>query len=443
MNRHERILSCSRLSICAIAVSTLASCVSHVHNPRRAAIASKTLATVGEIDAAAPQLYTAMLANSAGLAAEEDRVVNEIATAASQAMINKFAVTGPDNFKSDVTALGGKIREFLETEVPLAAKDIAGETELAMRAAKDGAAAVKAAQKAITEKKAEITAFNQSIALIQSAIAQGPALAAKLAASSQGGDALASLTDVARVVEGTTISFVDADGMNQELDIAKTASALAKRFDRTGRFPRAPGIDLTVLNLVLDLAQFERDRARAELGYLSSRKQVFEDAVTTAEVSRNLLKEVPAGFTGARVLSGSSFAVALEANRLKSRASLAAAESSADRRDENSNSDIIGHLSSGNTSALAGQEMILAMRSFATAQAQFARSEALLKLKLARLQHERSIIQSSFADSQRRTLIKRASEGIAAYHASGLKPEHVGQIVGIAQVIALGAIAQN
>lgn len=86
---------------------------------------------------------------------------------------------------------------------------------------------------------------------------------------------------------------------------------------------------------------------------------------------------------------------------------------------------------------------LVGLRKLAVAENNFRRSQALMKAGLARVDHERSITRSAVNDAARRAVITRAMEGLKAYHAGGFKPEHAAMLLRVAQVVALGTIANK
>lgn len=399
---------------------------SHMHSKADEEKITKAKEAITAHNTTAPALYKAMQANLDAFAKEEDRVINEYADTAAMA---GYAYDNVGTIETSLKKLNKDIENFLTQELPaqiLTINGISDSAKQAIAAAKDPIAKTN---ELIKRKKADITALNSSIALLRTAIVESPNLqkAAKSAsASTDEKDTLSEAAEQLQTLGDKEITFVDGDGKTQTQKASKVAEAMFRRAsggEAVAVIPHTPGIDLVILSLALDLLQYDRDQAKAELGYVASVKEMLEDCYTRAVVAGELLKDARETFDD-------------YGDKSVSVTSLMATSSIAMRK-------ALGKGIQIDTDHNKLRTTLVAVRKLAVAQSNFRRSQALMKVALARLDHQRSIVHSSFNDSRRRAVISRSVEGLHAYHSGGFTPEHAAQILRLAQVVALGSIAEQ
>jgi hypothetical protein len=410
---------------------------SHLHNAEDEKKILEAKTAIAAHNEAAPGLYTAMRSNLELFAKEENRVLNEYANmAASDSHVYDTLSVSNNEIDTLIGPSGnaGKIGGFINGTLYDQLKEMKGLSNESKAKMKTAGAAIATLKEEITKREKEIKAFNGSIALLRTALTELPNLKKGDTAPAAGAgqkDALNELGEKLKTLGDMEVTYLDAGGKEvkeKAVDVAKNAYPFfrtpgAKSVLPT-HIPNAPGIDLVILSLALDLLQLDRNQAKADLEYLTAMERILEDAYTSALLTRVLAQDARP-FVKAN-LARNELVVSNMLEKTTSRM----------KRNLDDNLAITGFHGKA-------ADLLAAVRKVAVAKNNFSRSQALMKAGLGRLDHDRSIVQSSFNDARRRAVITRATEGLHAYHASGFKPEHAAQIIRIAQVVALGSIAEQ
>lgn len=386
------------------------------------------------VNAGAPGIYTAMQKNVELFAKEENRVLQEFADVAGQGSIVYDSGTKAQNtlkalIGPNANGKGGEINTFIGETLPEAVAKMDGLTAAAKKEIDGTKNPIAALGKEIKAKKEEINVYNSSVALLRTAIIAAPDLKKGVSDAVRLEDAWEAVQGMGNATSkyvNLEVSYVNADGEKETRRAYAVARDAFKFLNGGGKdpvdLPAAPGIDLIVLNAALGLLELKRDVAKVELQYLDQARVVLGDAYTRAILARELARDcrmILKDYTGPGY-QGPNYFSTLTEQKVKEAQELL-----------KNKADIQG------THRLIRQPLI-ALRKLAVAQSSFKRSQALLEVSLARLDHSRSISLSMVNDAGRRALVSRAIDGLQVYHSSGLTPEHVAQL---AQVVALGAIA--
>ncbi len=420
---------------CGAAIAMLAGCgilPSHVHNAERLKTAETARDELASYREKAPELYAAMLQNLERFKQEEDWLIAELAANADTAFITKLpTATGEwlredrKKIRKEIEELNVQLRQEMGVDAP--------KTDNVNEEIKASKTAVKAAKEGLTCAKATVTEWNAQTAFFHVLLAEGPKLKSGITA---GNLTLGSAFDLAKGFAEKEVAFKGADGKDKKRkikdflkpgkkpddddkkpkDAAKSSCPATDR--KNQRLPiafnpilKAPGLAVELANLGLKLAQAEQKRAEEQLGHLRSRAEVFEKTLLEMELASELVK-------------------------LATKSGLAKKET------------IQGYLESGGPAGGQNKtkinnvhDRLLSLRYQALARSIIKRSAALFRLELARLSHERSIHRSRNADDVWHTLAGSGLEGLVAYERGGLKPEHLANILRLAQAAALVAIA--
>lgn len=322
------------------------------------------------------------------------------------------------------------INRRLNAEIPtvqlagrLAAKDLAT-ADAALKAAKD-----------------RWTTWNLRIATLEKLIEIAPGATA-LAGVKSFDQFKTTGTKLATDAGSVRVTYVDADGAAREttlkdslatviddtrvsaggnVDTERVAEAL-----KAAIVPEAPGLLVTIAALGKEIAEIERMRVAAAVINLERRLAIARDAGITYDTAGQLLSQArgfvsntacfPATPPGAQ---GESVGDGLR--RL-------AADSQP--------------CAPGTTVAKTFAQALVALENYVMAAGPLsARIEAASR-EDAYLRHVRSLEETRSAVAQREALVSRGIEGLALYHAGGLKPEQIGELVyRIAHLSIFGYVA--
>lgn len=405
---------------------------SHLHSKADEETMKKAKEAMDAVNTGAPGIYTAMQKNVELFAKEENRVLQEFADVAGQGSIAYDSSSKAKNVLKDLIGTeaekdkAGKINIFITRTLPDAVEKMDGLTREQKAAIESTKNPLKVLGEAIDKKKEEINVYNSSVALLRTAIIEFPELKKGASSALQEKEAWEIVRGAGKAVgafAGAEVTYVDADGKSQTKKASQVASVAYKFIGLGGKepmaWPDAPGIDLIVLNASLGLLELKRDVAKTELQYLDQARVVLGDAYTRAILARELARDSRLVLSEYDASWPNNFSTLTEGKVREAQEML------------KGKADIQGR-------HRFIREHFIAVRKLAVAQSSFARSQALLEVALARLDHSRSIAISAVNDAGRRALVTRAIEGLQVYHSSGFTPEHLAQI---AQVVALGAIA--
>lgn len=413
---------------------------SHLHNDANATRAKGAYDKWNQYSKAAPDIYAALAANVNQFKTEEDKVLADLAESHRAALVAAL----PDLTELDLNDRASKglaeVEEFLEKTVPAKARELTDAAAAAAAKKQDSDALVAKLKESVATAEKNVETWNAYIAVLQKGLADLPPELRQSDTVS-----LTSLADVASHIGSQKVSYADAEGKivteSVSVIVKKIGSRFGDRFaglitDRDGKqnikgiFPKAPGINVTILNLGLDLADLERKEAEAALKQIHEETIVFEDAVSEMHIAEQLYQEVIAATQGRsdrRVIVTLADEWDKAANDLKKGAG--------------ANGPTLGE----NLSSLEGTTItnLVRLRKLATAETIRARQASLLPLRIARLKHLASISNSAVADESHQALIRRGIEGLSAYHAGGFTKEDAARIIQLAQSVALGVIAHN
>jgi hypothetical protein len=186
--------------------------------------------------------------------------------------------------------------------------------------------------------------------------------------------------------------------------------------------PNAPGLELVIVNLGLELAELEQRRAQAQRADAAALVELLGDVSAQLAVAETLLKPVAGWLAGTnpdrgvRPPDNDNIFTSIEADRVSKEGTLL-----------NRINSTSGYL--------------VSIREVAVAESIVTRVSSTSTVAIARFAHVRSIRESSINDVQYQALIRTGLDGLAAYHAGGLKPEDVANLIRFAQAVGVAVIA--
>lgn len=390
---------------------------SHIHNPQAYSTSQKAQKTFEDYSKNVPSMYEDMLVNIEKFKVEEEYLLSEFANNHEKALVTELAsISGEKltgrigtvtvNLKELKTTLNNKVNEYLiktkiQTEILEGAQESISKLATQIDVAKD-----------------ELTAWNQSVAVIQASMKDLPDTIEKFVEDDP--------RKVAKEIGEKEITYKDAEGKEVKKKISDVFSKTSFKFDEDKNLfniPDAPGITLQVINLGLDLAELEKRRAENNLDQLGKRKEIYEDVLLNTKVAEKLLEgateknknyvDDPKQFTE----------IVIKHNR--------------DISGTNTPTETVIH----DTNEIARR--LEAFREVAHAESIITRNMAVFPVTLARMDHEDSIIESKINDEAWRTLIQSGLNTLVAYHQTGFTPEDAAKIVQTAEAIALVFIASD
>jgi gas vesicle protein len=388
-----------------------------------------------------PKMYSTMLANVERFRAEEEYLLTELTTNFSDSLVTKapsmtwgaLQVRVSGDPKSLEAQLG-----TLKTSLGQNAESIYADDKNARQDLKTLAERVAAARSAVAAAKDQITSWNASIALLRDAIQRLPA-AVKSSSATRGA---ADLKTAIESAASRQIEYVDADGKTVKDTVSdvvrKRVPDLLDRLKEPGEdkktllslLPDAPGLGLVLANLGLELAQAEQRRAQLRLEWCAAVAEVLDDALVQIRVAETLVESSKKWLSDARLDAQSNAFEGVLRARMQARAMLSQVKG------EPRKADFQPVLSAIN--AASGE--LVNLRDIILAESITARVSSTTHVALARLEHIRSITESSINDSQYQALIRSGLAGLVRYHEGGLTSEDVANVIRLVQAIAVGVL---
>ena len=255
--------------------------------------------------------------------------------------------------------------------------------------------------------------WNQLNALLHNAYANLPDVLTTMEESGNNDDSLKNLSSHL----SDEITYVDSNGKEVKEKVSKIVQNSQSMFtDKVKLNLVPPGIDLTVLNLGLELAEVQKKKAQAELNSLLARTKLFEDALVVRKLTKSLIE------TAEKKVA-----------KLKKGGTTPLQQISSQIGKQNKSAPEIPLNVISN--------VLLTVRIISVSQILTERSYNSLELGLARLDHRDSIILSSSADEAWQAVIRSGISGLVAYHKAGWSDEDTANVLRTAQTIALAVIS--
>ena len=432
------------LSLVAAALSS-SGCIgnilpSHLHDAERAALTAKLVATLDAYDQSSPTAYEALVKSSRAIAAEQDKVLVELANnreAAVEQLLPFRTYQKLGDVKTEVTTRLGSVEDQVRDGV----NRYLQEQKITSGTAATAAKAIQDATDALDRAKTDVTRWNASIAVLQAAVAKLP-----LVSAPKSGDAQKTeLADLAERIKATTdqeVEFVDASGARQKRKIKdilqdqigvstdETPGAISDAF----RIPDAPGATLTILTLGVDLAKSQKERADARLVQITRRLALYERTLSEVALARVLISEVDFTADPKDVPFGQD-AVELAYEARVSRTDVGAALRAGDK------TKIRTTIQDSDANMLALFNKLLKLRKLAVADSMSLRAQLALQRDAARLDHEESLLDAQVNDREWKAVLRAGVGVLNQYEQGGFTKEDAANLIRIAQAIALGVIA--
>lgn len=421
----------------------------HIHDSDRAARTAKLAAAVDQHGDKSPGIYDTLLKNSRAVAAEQDKVLAGLAGNRNDAVLQML----PFQTGAGLAATSKKVCDSLEETHKQLIDAIAaysGEKAGAEHEAATAAAAIKAAQAKVAVAKQNVTNWNATIAVLEAAAAELPAAGASIANSKGAG--LDELQKQLQAAGDKEVEYADSEGVTHK---QKIADILRNQIDAKAdgnpvlKIPDAPGATLAILNLGVDLATIEKERAEAKLAELSRRLQLYERVEAERRLASALLANSGCNCqqSPATLIIPADRSFVVQASLLAAEGSAAqhavaeAAKSISGETEQQREQRVVPQIQDANKQTVALASDLIKLRQLAVAESIATRVSLDLKMSSARLAHEESIEDSKVNDAAWRAVIRSGAVVLNQYEQGGFTAQDAADIVSIAQAIAVGVIA--
>lgn len=411
----------------------------HVHSEENAAVATRMQETLRNYSSKEPSVYQAMLDNLQKFIPHEDAVISDLSRNRQDALMHLFSIATQADVENQIERINQDIEDadvFLRktTQAYLAERDVL------VSAASQTKESIGKVEEALKEAKANVTRWNATVAALQKAAGALPVAVDKAQDDKTGSDALKAALGA---VGQETAEYVDSAGVKQQKkvqDILKDQIfADPKSKTVTLKVPDAPGIEVTILTLSLNLAEIEQERATARLHELARRFELFAETYASLRLARQLMTEEDV--TAANVAPANlNYYLTLLQRGAEARRQLGVMGSNDPAVNDDAKTDAAKTLHQELNRAELG---LKALRRMAVADTIAVRSNVVIKMALARYDHEESIIQSRLNDRAWRELLQAGVDGLKAYHDGGLSAEDVATVTRVLNTAALAVIAAD
>lgn len=423
----------SLVVLCLLATLAAGGCASHIHNPADKALAEQAQQQLQVVIKAEQEQLAAMTTNHQKIYAQETEAQRELTERAVAAVSRQVLRITWKKFREDLgtfDAPGTLVKSIADAREALLKTINADLADARVRddVAKDEQ---QKAATAFADAQAALTRWNRRIATLEKLIEVTPSATALGEVKDFEGFKTTAKSLVERAGD-EPVTYVDAMGtvrttkLKEELgDLLDEARALRNGDSESGSIlaglkdivtPQAPGLVVTVAALAKDLAEAERTRTLARISSLQRRLAVVASLAETLALARELAR-AGGGVTSVPALPDAEV-VGATLSKL-ARAAPAGGAPPQPLRD-----------------ALEATQAYVAIAGPLAARVRDANRED------AYLRHVQSLEDSAVAIAQHQALLSRGLEGLAVYHAGGMKPEQVADLLHKAvQLILLGVIA--
>ena len=391
---------------------------SHLHNPGREEDAIKAQEAMGQYAMGAPGMYNSMLENLDAFRVEEERVLAELLGTASDSVVTLVPTADPSTIKDRLKNRSAELVAFDGWLVNQANSFLTEEGD-AKNEFKESKEAVVAAKEKVQRARQNVDRWNKTVALLEAAFSE---LNEDLTKDRETGLTTTELKEQLKDIADTQIKYVDSFGKEKKSTVSDiVTSALLEKADSraAGVLCEAPGIDLTILNLGLELAEIDQLRARQALDSLKARSDAIQEAYVSMKVAGQFLEEIKA-FIDKGEYTESAYEHLVTFHKTLQ-----------DEWDK----------PGGEPQKMQGQQqgaflLLLALRKLVLVEVTMLRARQRLKLQLARLDHRDSIVRSKTNDGAWQALIRAGLSGLVAYHKTGWTKEDTANVVALVQTVA-------
>jgi hypothetical protein len=415
----------------AFVVVTAAACASHLHNASDKALAEQAQKQLQTVIKAEQERLAAITANHRKIHAEETRALHELEDPAVAALSRQVLRVTWKQFRSDLGTyeqpgmLVKRINDARDEILKAVNLDFA-DARLRDDQAKNQQ---EKAASALAQARGRLTRWNRRVATFEKLIEVAPAATALSEVKDFDGFKTTAKSLLASA-GAESVTYTDATGtsrtttLKEELDdLLDESRALRNGDGEAGAIlagikdivtPQAPGLVVTVASLAKDLAEAERTRTLSGIASLERRLAVVKDLDDTLTLAKELSR------AGAGVKDAAAYP-----DETRVRETIVALAKSAD---------------AGAAEAL--RRVVEAIQKYVAVAGPLTARARVASREDAYLRHVQSIEESANAVAQHQALVTRGLEGIATYHAGGMKPEQVADLLHkAAQLILLGVIA--
>jgi len=396
----------------AVAALLLSGCAvpTHFHDEKAAALATQLQADFAAYRADQSSLYSTMAANAAAFEAEEDALLARFQRSSETALATATPLLDEASFKKRHASAVERLTILNVTVLEAARSDLekVGTVKAGLKDVKGVIASIEAD---IASAKMRAAAWNKMIATFQDAIAKLPDNLDALGSPDIGALSIDTAFDQIK-----SDKAVDPETLLQELTPVPEDLKQALKTELAD----APGIAVRILELGLELAELKRQGLERELSVSAQRDQAYRDFWMTSIIAGQLLSDAGQSFEE----SSQSIVTPVLEKKLALKRPV-----TSDQAEDVvlAQSTIFNELNP--------------LRYTVSAESLIAYQEALLDVRLARIEHQASIARSEIGDQAWQALIASGLDGLVAYHAGGVTKEDIANIIRLAQSIALYLIA--
>lgn len=458
---------------CATGTTLIAGCASHLHNAADYEQAQLAQQQMTELIQSHEAAFATMTTNLETLRESEAELFDEAARRHVEIQA-RVALRGTWNDLGSVQSAASEMK----SEMDALAQEVAAEMGAANAEGLSTEEALNAAKSQLEAAQARITGWNRRVAAMEALIAVSPGLTS-LSEAKNFDEFSGQVKSFAQTLGTTTVSYEDADGKTQksnlkdELESIFDVNAVLQGGDkelgrvistlRVAFVGDAPGLALTIAALALDLAQAERASAVATLKAITLRRELVqradllvceggelaEEADTmigaVGRANDNVYESMLAMAEGQPEAAQAAKAAKAKAAEAKKAADEAAADGAADADAKAAAADAAADAAdAAETEAMRAAQAALAVKNFTIVTGAIRTAVDQIVREYYVLKHRQSIDESRFVAAMHESLVRRGVEGLVVYHAGGVKPEEIADLVyKAAQLAILGIIAET
>ena len=435
---------------------------SHIHSETNAVAARQARDTMSDYAKNSPQMYQAMLQNVDLFKVDEEDLISQLAANESTALVTQLPSMTNQDFENRIQDEMGDTKAAKKI-VQAAAGVALADMRVDIKELKDLPAAVKQAQSNVDAAKANVNAWNMNVALIQVAITKTPINQLQSAKAE-------NLEALANKIRQEPVTYTDAEGKSQPTTVgeilnknANSSAAIATNGGSltttitpiASELTKAPGLDLVLANLGLQVAQLEQKRAQLELDQARNLLSLLQSSTAQLDTSLELLSQAdflyPVSEAALKepilkvledLSSGNDTALKQAAPDQQPPTSLRPGRPKAVRTQDNPSSIVKTRrplTAIGRQKRLTG--LLLSLRYEAVAESITSRVTTTNTLAFARLEHIRSIEESQMNDQEYQALITSGITGLVSYQEGGLTAQDIANVIAFAQAVAVGVLA--
>ncbi len=401
-------------------------CALRLHNPYLAETAQKAQKDMDTFSENAPKMYSSMLINLEKFKEHEEYLLTSLSENYHTALVTALPAMNWKRMRARVDKDLNTMTEF-QNSINTQAIKYLDARKINTSNLDSTKKTIKKYKKEIEKEREKVDAWSGYTALLQTAFTDYASVRSNLSEA----DNLIELAKIAWKVGNKEIEYIDSKGKKETKMVREFLKMFKSNFETLEDNEDKDLLDiegqaLSVLSLGLDLAEIEKKGALLKLARLEERRKITENFISESNIAKeflNELKDEEFGIEDTITYKDKEYPFGnIEEYRTKA---ISKDIKINDKRDAINNISIT----------------ILQVRKLAVAENIISRNQALLKVAFAREEHRESIVDSDIADEMWRAIMSSGIESLTAFYKGGIKPEHVANIIRIAQSIGVAAIA--